>query len=115
MCRLDIGRYLAERDPGSFPEERGWDHIRQLALNTPEDRPYPFLCDLPANTRRAEALRGFFGTGTTRSGSSASKAQSAESGLTVLASNGGFGADISSGPMTAAGRRRVYAKAISMP
>ena len=43
MCRLDIGRYLAERDPGSFPEERGWDHIRQLALNTPEDRPYPFL------------------------------------------------------------------------
>jgi len=43
LNHLDIARYLAERDPGSFPEGRGWDHIRKLALNTPEDEPYPFL------------------------------------------------------------------------
>ena len=43
LNHLDIARYLAERDPGSFPEGRGWDHIRQIALNTPEDQSYPFL------------------------------------------------------------------------
>lgn len=40
---LEIARYLAERDPGSYPEGRGWEYIRQLALNTPEDQPYPFF------------------------------------------------------------------------
>lgn len=40
---LDMARYLADRDPGSFAAGRGWDHIRQLALETPEDLPYPFL------------------------------------------------------------------------
>jgi Pyridine nucleotide-disulphide oxidoreductase len=40
---LELARYLAERDPGSYPEGRGWDFLRHLALNTPEDQPYPFV------------------------------------------------------------------------
>jgi hypothetical protein len=36
-------RYLATRDPGSYPPERGWDWYRDIALNTPDDQPYPLL------------------------------------------------------------------------
>jgi len=36
-----IPRYLAQRDPGSYPEGRGWEWWRELALGTPDDRPYP--------------------------------------------------------------------------
>lgn len=45
-CRLnhfDIVRYLAERDPGSYAGERGWDFYRDLALGTPDHQPYPLL------------------------------------------------------------------------
>jgi Pyridine nucleotide-disulphide oxidoreductase len=40
---FDIVRHLAPRDPGSYPEGRGWDYYRALALNTPDDQPYPLL------------------------------------------------------------------------
>ncbi len=40
---LEMARYLAPRDPGSYPDGRGWEFHRQLALNTPEDQPYPFV------------------------------------------------------------------------
>lgn len=40
---FDIARYLAQRDPGSYTEARGWDFYRDLALNTPDDAPYPIL------------------------------------------------------------------------
>jgi len=40
---FDIARHLAARDPGSYPEGRGWDYYRAIALNTPDDRPYPLL------------------------------------------------------------------------
>ncbi len=40
---FDIVRHLAARDPGSFPEGRGWDYYRELALNTPDDQRYPIL------------------------------------------------------------------------
>ena len=40
---FEIARYLAARDPGSYPPERGWDWYRQLALDTPDDQPYPLL------------------------------------------------------------------------
>jgi Pyridine nucleotide-disulphide oxidoreductase len=40
---LEIARYLADHDPGSYPDGRGWDFHRHLALNTPEDQPYPFV------------------------------------------------------------------------
>ena len=45
-CRLnhfDIVRHLAERDGGTYAGERGWDFYRDLALGTPDDRPYPVL------------------------------------------------------------------------
>ncbi|MEO7850679.1 MAG: hypothetical protein ABIR94_00300, partial [Rubrivivax sp.] len=38
---FEIARYLAQRDPGSYSEARGWDFYRDLALNTPDDEPYP--------------------------------------------------------------------------
>jgi hypothetical protein len=38
---FEIARYLAQRDPGSYTEARGWDFYRDLALNTPDDEPYP--------------------------------------------------------------------------
>ncbi len=40
---FDIVRHLAPRDPGSYPEGRGWDFYRDMALHTPDDRPYPLL------------------------------------------------------------------------
>jgi hypothetical protein len=40
---FDIVRYLAPRDPGSYPPGRRWDWYRAIALDTPDDRPYPLL------------------------------------------------------------------------
>ena len=40
---FDLVRHLAPRDPGSYPPGRGWDFYRRLALDTPDDRPYPLL------------------------------------------------------------------------
>jgi hypothetical protein len=40
---FEIVRYLSARDPGSYPPERGWDWYRDIALNTPDDQPYPLL------------------------------------------------------------------------
>ena len=40
---FEIVRHLAARDPGSYPEGRGWDWYRAMALDTPDDRPYPLL------------------------------------------------------------------------
>lgn len=43
LNHFDIVRYLAERDPGTYAGERGWDFYRELALGTPDDQPYPLL------------------------------------------------------------------------
>jgi hypothetical protein len=43
LNHFDIVRHLAERDAGSYAGERGWDFYRDLALGTPDDRPYPVL------------------------------------------------------------------------
>jgi hypothetical protein len=40
---FEIVRHLIPRDPGSYPEGRGWDFYRDIALNTPDDQPYPLL------------------------------------------------------------------------
>ncbi len=40
---FDIVRHLEPRDPGSYPPGRGWDWYRTIALETPDDRPYPLL------------------------------------------------------------------------
>ena len=40
---FDIVRHLEPRDPGSYPEGRDWDFYRDIALHTPDDRPYPLL------------------------------------------------------------------------
>ena len=40
---FDIVHHLATRDPGSYPDGRGWDFYRDIALNTPDDQPYPRL------------------------------------------------------------------------
>jgi hypothetical protein len=40
---FDIVRHLLARDPGSYPEGRGWDFYRDIALHTPDDQPYPLL------------------------------------------------------------------------
>ena len=40
---FDIVRHLGPRDPGSYPAGRGWDFYRDIALHTPDDRPYPLL------------------------------------------------------------------------
>jgi hypothetical protein len=40
---FEIVRHLEPRDPGSYPEGRGWDFYRDMALDTPDDRPYPLL------------------------------------------------------------------------
>ncbi|HRF83334.1 MAG TPA: hypothetical protein PLO34_02735, partial [Pseudoxanthomonas sp.] len=45
---FEIVRYLSQRDPASYPPGRGWDWYRELALNTPDDQPYPLLS--PAGT-----------------------------------------------------------------
>jgi hypothetical protein len=39
----EIVRHLIPRDPGSYPEGRGWDFHRDIALHTPDDQPYPLL------------------------------------------------------------------------
>ncbi len=38
---FDIARYLVPLDAGTYPEGRGWDFFRELALNTPDDQAYP--------------------------------------------------------------------------
>jgi hypothetical protein len=38
---FDIVQHLAPRDPASFPPDRWRSHYRDLALNTPDDMPYP--------------------------------------------------------------------------
>lgn len=38
---FDIAKYLSERDPGTYGEAQGWDFYRRLALETPDDQPYP--------------------------------------------------------------------------
>ena len=40
---FEIVRHLAARDPGSYPDGRGWDYYRAIALDTPDDQPYPLL------------------------------------------------------------------------
>ncbi len=40
---FEIVRHLAARDPGSYPPGRAWDFYRAIALDTPDDRPYPLL------------------------------------------------------------------------
>jgi hypothetical protein len=40
---FEIVRHLIPRDPGSYPEGRGWDFYRAIALDTPDDQPYPLL------------------------------------------------------------------------
>lgn len=40
---FEIVRHLIPRDPGSYPEGRGWEFYRDIALNAPDDRPYPLL------------------------------------------------------------------------
>lgn len=38
---LEIARFLAQRDPGSYPEEHGWEEFRQQAMRVPDDQTYP--------------------------------------------------------------------------
>jgi len=40
---FEIVRHLIPRDPGSYREGRGWDFYRAIALDTPDDQPYPLL------------------------------------------------------------------------
>ena len=40
---FEIARHLTPRDPASYPEGRGWDYYRAIALNTPDEQPYPLL------------------------------------------------------------------------
>jgi hypothetical protein len=40
---FEIVRHLAARDRGSYPDGRGWDWYRRIALDTPDDQPYPLL------------------------------------------------------------------------
>ena len=39
---FDIVDYLAPRDPASYPPDTWRAHYRDMALNTPDDQPYPF-------------------------------------------------------------------------
>ena len=41
LNHFDIVDYLAPRDPASFPPEAWRAHYRDIALNTPDDEPYP--------------------------------------------------------------------------
>lgn len=43
LNHFDIVRHLAARDAGSYAGDRGWDFYRALAMDTPDDRPYPLL------------------------------------------------------------------------
>jgi len=38
---FDIVNYLAPRDPGSYPPDAWRTHYRDIALNTPDEQPYP--------------------------------------------------------------------------
>ena len=38
---FDLAQYLAERDPASYPAGAWPAHYRAIALNTPDDQPYP--------------------------------------------------------------------------
>lgn len=38
---FDLVDYLAARDPASYPPDSWREHYRALALNTPDDQPYP--------------------------------------------------------------------------
>lgn len=40
---FDIVRHLEPRDAGSYPPGRGWDWYRAIALQTPDEQPYPLL------------------------------------------------------------------------
>jgi hypothetical protein len=40
---FDIVRHLEPRDPGSYPQGRGWAFYRDIAMHTLDDRPYPLL------------------------------------------------------------------------
>jgi hypothetical protein len=40
---LEIVRLLCTRDVGSYAEGRGWEFYRRVALDTPDDVPYPLL------------------------------------------------------------------------
>jgi hypothetical protein len=42
LNHLELARHFAERDPGLRDEEQRWEFYRDLALNTPDDQPYPF-------------------------------------------------------------------------
>lgn len=38
---LELAQFLAQRDPGSYPEGRGWEEYRRLALSVADDEAYP--------------------------------------------------------------------------
>ena len=40
---LEIARLLSLRDAGSYPAGRGWEFYRRMALDTPDEQPYPLL------------------------------------------------------------------------
>jgi hypothetical protein len=40
---FEIVRHLIPRDPASYPEGRGWEFYRDIALDTPDDQHYPLL------------------------------------------------------------------------
>jgi hypothetical protein len=42
LNHLEIARHFAERDSSLRSEEQRWEFYRDLALNTPDDEPYPF-------------------------------------------------------------------------
>ena len=41
LNHFDIVEYLAPRDPASYPPDAWHAHYRHIALNTPDDEPYP--------------------------------------------------------------------------
>jgi len=41
LNHFDVVDYLAPRDPGSYPPDAWREHFRDLALNTPDEQPYP--------------------------------------------------------------------------
>lgn len=42
LNHFDVVDYLAARDPASYPPDVWHAHYRDLALNTPDEQPYPF-------------------------------------------------------------------------
>lgn len=47
LNHVEIAWHLAEQDPGAQAEGRGRDFYRSLALNLPDDQPYPFPSSRP--------------------------------------------------------------------